>query len=51
VQLVTIYEPDLAAGIELVLRAIRIGNLLGNTGDYLLFRLSHGRLGRHAGEH
>jgi AhpD family alkylhydroperoxidase len=44
-QLVAIYGPALATGIELVLRAIRIGNLLGNTGDYLLFRLSGGRLG------
>jgi AhpD family alkylhydroperoxidase len=50
VELVAIYGPELAAGIELVLRAIRIGNLLGNTGDYLLFRLSGGRLGRHAAE-
>jgi AhpD family alkylhydroperoxidase len=49
-QLVAIYGPDLAAGIELVLHAIRIGNLLGNTGDYLLFQVSGGRLGRHAGE-
>jgi AhpD family alkylhydroperoxidase len=45
-QLVAIYGPALATGIELVLRTIRIGNLLGNTGDYLLFRLSGGRLGR-----
>ncbi len=48
-QLVAIYGSDQAAGIALVLRAIRIGNLLGNTGDYLLFRISGGRLGRHAG--
>ena len=38
---------DLAAGIELLLRAIQTGNLLGNTGDYLLFRISGGRLGQH----
>ena len=47
-QLVVRYGSDLAAGIELMLRAIRIGNLLGNTGDYLLFRISGGRLGQHA---
>ncbi len=45
-QLIVIYGSDLAAGIELMLRAIRIGNLLGNTGDNLLFRLSGGRLQR-----
>lgn len=47
-QLVAIYGPDQAAGIALVLHMIRIGNLLGNTADYLLFRLSGGRLGQHA---
>ena len=31
--------------IELVLRTIRIGNLLGNSFDYLLYRLSFGRWG------
>jgi hypothetical protein len=35
-QLVARYGSALAAGIELMLRAIQIGNLLGNTGDYLL---------------
>lgn len=34
-----------AGAIETVLRMIRAGNLLGNTFDYLLFRLSGGRLG------
>jgi AhpD family alkylhydroperoxidase len=47
-QLVTIYRPELVAGIELVLRAIRIGNLLGNTWDYLLFRLAGNRMGAHS---
>jgi AhpD family alkylhydroperoxidase len=46
-QLVVRYGSDLAAGIELMLRAIQIGNLLGNTADYLLFRISGGRLGQH----
>ncbi|GIW00126.1 carboxymuconolactone decarboxylase family protein [Roseiflexus sp.] len=34
-----------ADAIEAVLRMIRVGNLLGNTFDYILFRLSGGRLG------
>ena len=46
-QLVVRYGTELAAGVELMLRAIQIGNLLGNTGDYLLFRISGGRLGQH----
>ncbi len=31
--------------IQIILRMIRMGNLLGNTGDYFLFRLSFGRMG------
>ncbi len=31
--------------IHIVLRMIRMGNLMGNTGDYFLFRLSLGRVG------
>jgi AhpD family alkylhydroperoxidase len=31
--------------ISMVLRMIRMGNLLGNTLDYLLYRISFGRLG------
>ena len=31
--------------VELVLRMIRVGNLLGNTWDYLLYRISLGRWG------
>jgi AhpD family alkylhydroperoxidase len=42
--LATYGEARLAA-IELSLGAIRIGNLLGNTGDYALFRMSKGRWG------
>ena len=42
----TTYGPARAEAIETVLRLIRTGNLLGNTGDWLLFRLSFGRLGR-----
>ena len=39
------YGAERTAAIETVLRLIRTGNLLGNTGDWLLFRLSFGRLG------
>jgi AhpD family alkylhydroperoxidase len=47
-QLATIYRTELVSGIELVLRAIRVGNLLGNTWDYLLFRLAGNRMGAHS---
>lgn len=40
-----VYGPDQAEAIHIVLRMIRIGNLLGNTGDYWLYRLSFGALG------
>jgi AhpD family alkylhydroperoxidase len=39
------YGIERANAIELVLRLIRMGNLLGNMADYWLFRLSFGRLG------
>jgi AhpD family alkylhydroperoxidase len=39
------YGEDTARAIEYVLRMIRIGNLTGNTFDYVLYRLSFGRLG------
>ena len=42
--LVTAYGEDTARAIEYVLRMIRVGNLLGNTFDYVLHRLSGGRL-------
>lgn len=44
-RLVTAYGLETAAAIELALRMIRIGNLAGNTFDYLLYRLSFGRWG------
>ena len=31
--------------MELALRMIRVGNLMGNTADYLLYRVSFGRCG------
>jgi AhpD family alkylhydroperoxidase len=37
------YGSEKADAIHLMLRMIRLGNLLGNTWDYLLFRISFGR--------
>jgi predicted chitinase len=39
------YGAERAEAIETVLRMIRMGNLLGNSGDYWLYRLSGGVLG------
>lgn len=47
-RLLAMYGPTLAEAIELALCTIRVGNLLGNTGDYALYRLSFGRWGRKA---
>jgi len=44
-RLVEIYGEEKAEAIEIVLRMIRSGNLLGNLWDYWLYRLSFGRLG------
>jgi len=41
----TTYGPARADAIETVLRLIRMGNLLGNSTDWLLFKLSFGQLG------
>ena len=43
------YGEDMVERMEIVLRMIRVGNLLGNTWDYILYRLSFGRLGRSRG--
>ncbi len=43
--LVEVYREKKAAMIHAVLRMIRAGNLMGNTLDYFLNRLSFGRLG------
>lgn len=43
--LLAIYGAAQSEAIETVLQLIRTGNLLGNTGDWLLYRLSWGRLG------
>ena len=44
-KLVQTYGSETAASIEVVLRAIRIGNLTGNAFDALLCRASRGRFG------
>ncbi len=44
--LIETYGAAKAAAIEMVLRMINIGNLSGNTFDYILYRLSGGRLGQ-----
>ena len=37
------YGPDKVEAVHLMLRMIRLGNLLGNTWDYLLYRISFGK--------
>ena len=49
-KLIETYGEEQAAAIDIVLRMIRIGNLLGNTADYLLYRLSFGLLGTRENE-
>jgi AhpD family alkylhydroperoxidase len=39
------YGDETMQAIELSLRMIRMGNLMGNTWDYLLYKTSFGRLG------
>lgn len=41
----TTYGPSRAQAIETVLRLIRMGNLLGNSTDWLLYKISYGRWG------
>lgn len=43
--LVETYGAEQAEAIQVLLRMIRVGNLLGNQGDYILFRVSFGRWG------
>ena len=45
-RLVEQYGEQVAEGIDLALRMIRMGNLLGNTWDYVLYRISFGGIGR-----
>jgi len=44
-RLVEIYHDERASLIHAILRMIRAGNLMGNTWDYFLNRISLGRLG------
>jgi AhpD family alkylhydroperoxidase len=44
-RLIEEYDAATVQAIELTLRTIQMGNLLGNTVDYILYRLSFGRLG------
>lgn len=44
-RLVETYLEDKASLIHAILRMIRAGNLMGNTWDYFLNRISFGRLG------
>ncbi len=39
------YGEETARGIEIALRMIRMGNLVGNTADFLLYVVSFGRWG------
>ncbi len=41
-----IYGTEKSDAIQIILRMIRIGNLSGNSWDYLLYRLSFGRWGQ-----
>jgi AhpD family alkylhydroperoxidase len=45
-RLIETYRQEKVAAIQVILRMIRVGNLLGNLGDYVLFRLSFGRWGQ-----
>ena len=37
------YGSEMVEAIHLMLRMVRLGNLLGNTWDYILFRISFGK--------
>ncbi|MFN2213523.1 MAG: carboxymuconolactone decarboxylase family protein [Anaerolineales bacterium] len=39
------YNEETVKAIEMTLQTIQMGNLLGNTVDYVLYRLSFGRIG------
>ncbi len=48
-QLLESYGKETVQEIKIILRMIRMGNLMGNTWDYLLYRLSAGRWGNRRG--
>jgi AhpD family alkylhydroperoxidase len=41
-----VYGPEKSDAINLILRMIRIGNLMGNSWDYMLYRVSFGNWGQ-----
>ena len=43
-RIIETYNEDTVNAIELALRTIQMGNLVGNTMDYIVYRLSFGRL-------
>ena len=43
--LVEVYGTEMSEAIHIVLRMIRMGNLSGNTADYILYRLTLGHAG------
>ena len=45
-ELIDVYGEEKARAIHVVLRMIRMGNLLGNTADYVLYKLTFGRVGK-----
>jgi len=45
-EVVKIYGEDVINAMELAMRMIRMGNLMGNTWDYILYRVSFGRWGK-----
>ncbi|MBN1260500.1 MAG: SDR family NAD(P)-dependent oxidoreductase [Anaerolineae bacterium] len=45
-RLVETYGPERAGAIEMSLRMIKMGNYMGNTLDYVLYRISGGRWGK-----
>jgi AhpD family alkylhydroperoxidase len=44
-KITTLYGQEISNAIHIILRMIRMGNLMGNTLDYVLFNLSFGKLG------
>jgi AhpD family alkylhydroperoxidase len=44
-KMIEVYGENCFQAIQIILRMIRMGNLLGNTGDYVLYRLSFGLFG------
>ncbi len=45
-RVVDMYGQEKTEAMELSMRMIRVGNLLGNTWDYLMYRVSFGRCGK-----